>query len=305
METPVEIVFHNMPSSPAVEQEIRDRVEKLDRMYNHLIGCRVSVEHLHRQHRTGNVYEVHIELRVPGEDVVVSREPHHARERYSDPDVNVALRDAFKTAERRLVEFKRKQRGDVKVHEERLVLRRPGVAALPERGSRLPFDARGHAALFPPQQPGAARFRRAAGRRPRAFRADGRRHRPDREQGLAGRGRAGLTTEPLQPGLLRRSARRDEPHLTVIASEAKPISCRRHAEAGEDVSSACSPHGQTYQAADRERRQPKGRRLQERRRRYRRGRCGAAQYRAPYHRDMAAASRASGRCSSRSAISPM
>jgi len=46
-------------------------VEKLDRMYNHLIGCRVSVENLHRQHRTGNVYEVHIELRVPGEDVVV------------------------------------------------------------------------------------------------------------------------------------------------------------------------------------------------------------------------------------------
>ena len=81
MDTPVEIVFHNMPSSPAVEAEIRDRVEKLDRMYNHLIGCRVSVEQLHRQHRTGNVYEVHIELRVPGEDVVVSREPHHARER--------------------------------------------------------------------------------------------------------------------------------------------------------------------------------------------------------------------------------
>src|SRR3954454_2109543 len=117
MEIPVEIVFHNMPSSPAVEQEIRERVEKLDRMYNHLIGCRVSVEHLHQQHRTGNVYEVHIELRVPGEDVVVSREPHHARARYADPDVNVALRDAFKTAERRLTEFKRKQRGDVKVHE--------------------------------------------------------------------------------------------------------------------------------------------------------------------------------------------
>ncbi len=118
METPAEIVFHNMPASPAIENEIRDRVEKLDRMYNHLIGCRVSVEQLHRRHQTGNVYEVHIELRVPGEDVVVSHEPHHARERYSDPDVNVALRDAFKTAERRLMEFKRKQRGDVKVHED-------------------------------------------------------------------------------------------------------------------------------------------------------------------------------------------
>lgn len=118
MEIPVEITFHNMPSSPAVEAEIRERVAKLDRLYNHLIGCRVSVEHLHRRHQTGNVYEVHIEMRVPGEDVVVSREPNHARERYSDPDVNVALRDAFKTAERRLLEFKRKQRGDVKTHDD-------------------------------------------------------------------------------------------------------------------------------------------------------------------------------------------
>lgn len=118
MEIPVEITFHNMPSSPAIEAEIRQRVAKLDRLYNHLIGCRVSVEHLHRRHQTGNVYEVHIEMRVPGEDVVVSREPHHARERYSDPDVNIALRDAFKTAERRLLEFKRKQRGDVKAHDD-------------------------------------------------------------------------------------------------------------------------------------------------------------------------------------------
>ena len=99
-------------------------------MYNHLIGCRVSVEHLHRQHRTGNVYEVHIELRVPGEDVVVSREPHHARERYSDPDVNVALRDAFKTAERRLIGVQAQAARRRKGARGRRVLRRPGVAAL-------------------------------------------------------------------------------------------------------------------------------------------------------------------------------
>jgi hypothetical protein len=36
MDTPVEIVFHNMPSSVTVESEIRDRVDKLDRLYGHL-----------------------------------------------------------------------------------------------------------------------------------------------------------------------------------------------------------------------------------------------------------------------------
>jgi ribosome-associated translation inhibitor RaiA/cold shock CspA family protein len=117
MEIPAEITFHNMPASPALEADIRERVGKLERLYNRLVGCRVSVEHLHRRHQTGNVYEVHIELRVPGEDVVVSREPHHAKDRYTDPDVGIAVRSAFKTAERRLLDFKQKQRGDVKPHD--------------------------------------------------------------------------------------------------------------------------------------------------------------------------------------------
>jgi ribosome-associated translation inhibitor RaiA/cold shock CspA family protein len=118
MDIPVEIVFHNMSSSATVEAEIRERVEKLDRLYDHLIGCRVSVEQLHRRHQTGNLYDVHIELRVPGTEIAVSHEPHRARERFAEPDLGVALRNAFRTAERRLLDYKRRQHGEVKVHED-------------------------------------------------------------------------------------------------------------------------------------------------------------------------------------------
>ena len=117
MDVPAEIVFHNMPSSPALEAEIRDRIEKLDRLYEHLVGCRVSVEQLHRRHQTGNLYDVHIDMRVPGDEIVVSREPHRAREKFMDADAGVAVRSAFKAAERRLVDYKRKQRGEVKPHD--------------------------------------------------------------------------------------------------------------------------------------------------------------------------------------------
>jgi cold shock CspA family protein/ribosome-associated translation inhibitor RaiA len=117
MDVPVEIVFHNMPSSPRIEDEIRDRVGKLDRLYEHLTGCRVSVEQLHRRHRTGNLFDVHIDLRVPGDEIVVSREPHRAREKFADPDLGIALRNAFRAAERRLLDYKRRQRGEVKLHE--------------------------------------------------------------------------------------------------------------------------------------------------------------------------------------------
>ena len=118
MDIPVEIAFHNTPSSPRLESEIRDRVGKLDRLYHHLIGCRVSVERLHRRHQNGNLFEVHIEMRVPGEEIVVTREPHRAREKFADPDIGIALRNAFKAAERRLLDYKQKQRGDVKLHDE-------------------------------------------------------------------------------------------------------------------------------------------------------------------------------------------
>ena len=69
MDVPIEIVFHNMSSSPTIEAEIRERVDKLDRLYGHLIGCRVSVELLHRRHKTGNLYDIHIDLHVPGNEL--------------------------------------------------------------------------------------------------------------------------------------------------------------------------------------------------------------------------------------------
>jgi Ferrochelatase len=43
-------------SIAAAEDQIRDCVEKLERHFGHLIGCRAAVELLHRQHKTGNLY---------------------------------------------------------------------------------------------------------------------------------------------------------------------------------------------------------------------------------------------------------
>ena len=117
MDIPLEIAFHNMVSPPGIEDEIREHVAKLERRYNHLIGCRVAVESLHKQHHTGDLYEVHIELRVPGREIVVSREPHHATERHASPQLRTALHEAFKAAASRLTEFKALQRGFVKTHE--------------------------------------------------------------------------------------------------------------------------------------------------------------------------------------------
>jgi hypothetical protein len=86
MDRPLVIAFHNLAPSEQMEAEIRRHVEKLDTRHSHLIGCRVSVERLHTQHRTGNVIDVHVVLSLPGGDLAVSREPHHAKDRFAHAD---------------------------------------------------------------------------------------------------------------------------------------------------------------------------------------------------------------------------
>lgn len=114
MRLPLQITFRNMPPSKAVELAIRERADKLDRFSVLIMGCRVVVEARHHRHHQGNLYHVRIDLTVPGDEIMVSREPalHHTRE-----DIYVAVRDAFDAARRRLEDYARRHRQQVKVHD--------------------------------------------------------------------------------------------------------------------------------------------------------------------------------------------
>jgi cold shock CspA family protein len=117
MDIPLEIAFHNLEPSAEIESLIRGHVARLEKLYPHLVGCRVSVEMLHKQHRAGNVPEVHIAVRVPGREITISREPQKAKQRRAAPNVHTSIKDAFRAAEKRLIDFKRVQYGDVKTKE--------------------------------------------------------------------------------------------------------------------------------------------------------------------------------------------
>ena len=111
MQRPVQITFKDIPHSDAVETHIRDKVAKLEIFYPNIIGCHVTVELPHKHHHQGKLHNVRIDIKVPGSEIVVNRDKHE--------DIYVALRDAFDAAKRQVEEFGRKQRGDVKRHEER------------------------------------------------------------------------------------------------------------------------------------------------------------------------------------------
>ena len=124
MRLPLEISSRDFELTDAIQANIEERAEKLDRFYDRLMSCRVAIEAPHQSQRKGVVHHLRIDMTVPGGELVVKREPNE--------DLYVAISDAFDTAERQLQEYAEKQRGDVKHHEE---TPRARVSRLfPERG---------------------------------------------------------------------------------------------------------------------------------------------------------------------------
>jgi len=108
-----QVTYRGMAPSPAVEADIRSRIEALEHFSDRPTSCRVTVEAPHRHHTKGKVYSVHIDLRLPHGEIVAGHERplDHAHE-----DVYVAIRDAFDALTRRVEDTVRRNRGDVKPH---------------------------------------------------------------------------------------------------------------------------------------------------------------------------------------------
>jgi cold shock CspA family protein/ribosome-associated translation inhibitor RaiA len=115
LQVPLEIAFHNIASSQVAEQEIRARVADLERLYPRLVSCRVRIDQRAKD-LTGTIPPVvHIELGIPGRgDLVVSHEPEHLLRKYQHPDLHKAINEAFRIAERQLLDLKQQRNGRTK-----------------------------------------------------------------------------------------------------------------------------------------------------------------------------------------------
>jgi len=106
---PPRVTVRNVSLSKAAEATIREKAAKLELFCDRITSCRVVVEAPHRRHHQGVLYNVRIDMAVPGGELVVTRESHE--------DVYVAIRDAFDAARRQLQYYAGRQRSDVKIHE--------------------------------------------------------------------------------------------------------------------------------------------------------------------------------------------
>lgn len=111
--TLVQVVFRNMDPSEAVEAKVREKAEKLQTFYSPIMGCRVAIEARHHHHHQGNLYQVRVDVTVPGHELVADRQP---QDNHAYTDVYVVIRDAFDAMRRQLEDLKRHLEGKVKAH---------------------------------------------------------------------------------------------------------------------------------------------------------------------------------------------
>jgi len=112
MQIPLEITFRHELASPALEARIRKLAARLERFSQHIVRCEVVVDRAQR-HQQGNAFDVRIEITAPAAHISIQRASPHDP---SHQDPYVALRDAFAAARRKLQDYERQLRGDVKKH---------------------------------------------------------------------------------------------------------------------------------------------------------------------------------------------
>jgi cold shock CspA family protein len=111
---PLQVSFHNTDPLPGVEEVVRERAARLDRYCDHIMSCRVVVDMPHRHHHKGNLYQIRLDVTVPGDEIAVTRE---APEHEAAKGLPAAIKDAFDAADRLLEDYIRRRRQDVKHHE--------------------------------------------------------------------------------------------------------------------------------------------------------------------------------------------
>ena len=117
MQNPLQITFKDMDVSTSVYRRIEEKVAKLERHFTRMISCHVVIskclKSASNKHLLG-LFQVHIAVEMPGEMVVVERNPAL---KGASENMYLTIKMAFDTMERRLRAFIDKQRSHVKTHE--------------------------------------------------------------------------------------------------------------------------------------------------------------------------------------------
>lgn len=104
MDVPIELSFHNMEKSEALETLARDRAAELEEIFDHIISCRIAIEVSHKK-QSGDMRSarVRVEVSVPNNTFIAEAKPRD--EDFQPNDAYAAVDDAFDKLDRQLRDF--------------------------------------------------------------------------------------------------------------------------------------------------------------------------------------------------------
>jgi cold shock CspA family protein/ribosome-associated translation inhibitor RaiA len=114
MQVPLEIAFRNCEPSPNIKAEIEREAKRLEKFYDRITSCHVTVIGPTDHHRHGVPYKIDIRIAMPDhKDIIVNKTHDDAKEHEY---ASVAIKDAFAAAQRQIEDAVREMRGEVKPH---------------------------------------------------------------------------------------------------------------------------------------------------------------------------------------------
>lgn len=108
MQIPLEITIRDIENTEAIDTKIRHKAEKLTQFCDRITRCKVVVEVPQKNKHQGKLFQVNIEVDVPGKILVVNK--------HKNEDLYVAIRDSFNAMKRQVEDYVQKIRGDTKMH---------------------------------------------------------------------------------------------------------------------------------------------------------------------------------------------
>ena len=108
----LDIAWHNMPPSDAVEADVRKRFAKLCTICTDVTSARISLDQPHHPQAKPHAYSVMLEIHVPNTTIVVDNSAGEELHR----DLHQLIHHSFDAARRQVQDYRRIRQGKVKRH---------------------------------------------------------------------------------------------------------------------------------------------------------------------------------------------
>lgn len=116
MQVPLELSYKDVPRIGWIDSYVAERVERLDRLSDDIIACRVAIEREQHNHVKGNPYRARVEVTLPQKKDLVADKTGTVEN--LDVQLRPIIRKAFEAVEKQIQKETARRRGEVKHHEE-------------------------------------------------------------------------------------------------------------------------------------------------------------------------------------------